>query len=33
MSLVVKICGLRKAEDVKAAVSAGADALGFVFAD
>jgi phosphoribosylanthranilate isomerase len=33
MSLVVKICGLRKAEDVKAAVSAGADAVGFVFAD
>ena len=33
MSLVVKICGLRKAEDVKAAVSAGADAVGFVFAE
>ena len=33
MSLVVKICGLRKADDVKAAVSAGADAVGFVFAD
>ena len=33
MSLVVKICGLRKADDVKAAVSAGADAVGFVFAE
>ena len=33
MSLLVKICGLRKAEDVKAAVSAGADAVGFVFAE
>jgi phosphoribosylanthranilate isomerase len=27
----VKICGLRRAEDVAAAVDAGADALGFVF--
>lgn len=29
----VKICGLMKAEHVKAAVDAGADAIGFVFAD
>lgn len=33
MSLLVKICGLRKADDVKTAVSAGADAVGFVFAE
>ena len=33
MSLLVKICGLRKADDVKAAVSAGADAVVFVFAE
>lgn len=33
MSLLVKICGLRKADDVKAAVNAGADAVGFVFAE
>ena len=33
MSLMVKICGLRKADDVKAAVAAGADAVGFVFAE
>ena len=33
MSLLVEICGLRKADDVKAAVSAGADAVGFVFAE
>ncbi len=32
MSLVVKICGLRTPEAVAAAVEAGADALGFVFA-
>jgi phosphoribosylanthranilate isomerase len=33
MSLLVKICGLRNADDVKAAVAAGADAVGFVFAE
>lgn len=33
MSLFVKICGLRNAGDVKAAVAAGADAVGFVFAE
>ena len=33
MSLFVKICGLRNAADVKAAVAAGADAVGFVFAE
>ena len=33
MSLLVKICGLRAASDVAAAVDAGADALGFVFAE
>ena len=33
MSLVVKICGLRSAADVEAAVLAGADAVGFVFAE
>jgi len=33
MSLFVKICGLRDAAAVEAAVAAGADALGFVFAD
>ena len=33
MSLVIKICGLSSAADVAAAVRAGADAIGFVFAD
>ena len=33
MSLFVKICGLRSAADVDTAVDAGADAVGFVFAD
>ena len=33
MSMFVKICGLRDAECVAAAVDAGADAIGFVFAD
>lgn len=32
MSLWVKVCGLRTAADVAAAVAAGADAIGFVFA-
>ena len=32
MSLVIKICGLSTADDVAAAVDAGADAVGFVFA-
>ena len=32
MSLLVKICGLSDERDVMAAVEAGADALGFVFA-
>lgn len=32
MSLFVKICGLRHAAGVEAAVAAGADAVGFVFA-
>lgn len=32
MSLLVKICGLRDAATVAAAVEAGADAIGFVFA-
>ena len=33
MSLLVKICGLRNEADVIAAIEAGADAVGFVFAD
>ena len=33
MNLVVKICGLRSSGDVDAAVTAGADAIGFVFAE
>lgn len=33
MSLLVKICGLRDAANVHAAIDAGADAVGFVFAE
>lgn len=33
MSTFVKICGLRDADDVSAAISAGANAVGFVFAE
>ena len=33
MSLLVKICGLKRAADVTAAVDAGANAVGFVFAE
>lgn len=33
MNLLVKICGLRSEADVAAAVEAGADAVGFVFAE
>jgi len=33
VSVFVKICGLRDAQNVAAAVNAGADAIGFVFAD
>lgn len=33
MSIFVKICGLRDAENVAAAVDAGANAIGFVFAE
>ncbi|MGB5510897.1 MAG: phosphoribosylanthranilate isomerase [Woeseiaceae bacterium] len=33
MSLLIKICGLRDEQQVAAAVAAGADALGFVFAE
>jgi phosphoribosylanthranilate isomerase len=32
MSIFIKICGLRKEQHVNAAIEAGADALGFVFA-
>lgn len=33
MSVFVKICGLRSEEQVDAAIAAGADAIGFVFAE
>ena len=33
MSLLVKICGLKSAADVDTVVAAGADAVGFVFAE
>lgn len=33
MSVFIKICGLRNADTVAAAVAAGADAIGFVFAE
>lgn len=33
MSLRIKICGLTSAGDVRSAVAAGADAIGFVFAE
>ncbi len=33
MSVFVKICGLRSSEHVRAAIDAGADAVGFVFAE
>ena len=33
MSVLVKICGLATSDDVEAAVAAGADAVGFVFAE
>lgn len=33
MSVLVKICGLRNADDVAAATAAGANAVGFVFAE
>ena len=33
MSLLVKICGLRNADDVAAATDAGANAVGFVFTE
>ena len=32
MSVLVKICGLSQADHVEAAIDAGADAVGFVFA-
>ena len=31
--IIIKICGLTRIEDVKAAVAAGADVVGFVFTD
>ena len=33
MSILVKICGMRDPEHVAAAVAAGANAIGFVFAE
>lgn len=33
MSLLIKICGLKEKQHVDAAIDAGADAVGFVFAD
>jgi phosphoribosylanthranilate isomerase len=33
MSLLIKVCGLKSAADVASAVDAGADAIGFVFAE
>ncbi len=33
MSLMIKICGLKNADDVRAATNAGANAVGFVFAE
>jgi phosphoribosylanthranilate isomerase len=33
MSVLVKICGFRDADQVAAAVAAGADAIGFIFAE
>ncbi|MDH4125031.1 MAG: phosphoribosylanthranilate isomerase, partial [Gammaproteobacteria bacterium] len=33
MNTFIKICGLRSAADVAAAVAAGANAVGFVFSD
>ena len=33
MSVLIKICGLRDAATVEAAVAAGANAVGFVFAE